>query len=54
MSYFWKFQELGYWIPFENEVAADPLTIAISISNEAKEDPRISKAIDEMLEEYVW
>lgn len=29
-------------------------TTALSISNEAKEDPRISKAIDEMLEEYVW
>lgn len=47
-------QELGYWIPFKNEVALDPLTTALSISSEAKEDPRISKAIDEMLEEYVW
>lgn len=47
-------QELGYWIPYEQETAADPLTVALSISEDEKNDPRISMAIDEMLEEHVW
>ena len=47
-------QELGYRIPFENNAAVDPLTVALCISEEEKADPRISMAIDEMLEEHVW
>ena len=47
-------QELGYWISYEDGKAVDPLTVSLSISKDAKEDPRISMAIDEMLEEYVW
>lgn len=47
-------QELGYWIPYEQETAADPLTVALSISEDEKNDPRVSMAIDEMLEEHVW
>lgn len=47
-------QELGYYIPFRDTNAVDPLTVSLLISDEEKEDPRISMAIDEMLEEYVW
>lgn len=47
-------QELGYYIPFRDLNAVDPLTVLLLISDEDKEDPRISMAIDEMLEEYVW
>lgn len=47
-------QEIGYQIPFENGLAVDPLTVALSISEDEKSDPRISMAIDEMLEEHVW
>ena len=47
-------QELGYQIPFGNGDAVDPLTVILSISKEEKSDPRVSMAIDEMLEEHVW
>ncbi len=47
-------QELGYHIPFEDGAAVDPLSVALSISEEDKTDPRVSMAIDEMLEEHVW
>lgn len=47
-------QKLGYWICYGDGKAVDPLTVALSISEEEKTDPRISLAIDEMLEEYVW
>ena len=47
-------QELGYYIPFRDTNAVDPLTVSLLMSDEEKEDPRISMAIDEMLEEYVW
>ncbi len=29
-------------------------SVFLLVSDEDKEDPRISMAIDEMLEEYVW
>jgi len=32
----------------------DPLSAALSISEEDKRDPRVEKAIEEMLEKYVW
>lgn len=47
-------QKLGYQIPFEDGIAVDPLTTALSITEEEREDPRISMAIDEMMEEHVW
>lgn len=47
-------QELGYRIPYENGAAIDPLTVVLSITEDEKEDPRISMAIDKMLEEHVW
>ena len=47
-------QELGYQIPFGNGDAVDPLTVVLSISEEENLDPRISMAIDEMLEAHVW
>ena len=47
-------QELGYLIPYENGAVIDPLSTALSIHEDEKTDPRISMAIDEMLEEHVW
>ena len=47
-------QELGYHILFEDRSAVNPLTVALSISKEELEDPRVNMAVDEMLEEYVW
>lgn len=47
-------QELGYQVPFGNGDAVDPLTVVLSISEEDQSDPRISMAIDEMLETHVW
>ena len=47
-------QELGYQILFEDGEAVDPLTTALTISEEERSDPRVSMAVDEMLEEYVW
>ena len=47
-------QELGYQISFGNGEVVDPLTVALSISEEEKSDPRVSMAIDEMLEAHVW
>ena len=47
-------QELGYYIPFEDSRAVDPLTVALSLSEDELSDPRISMAVDEMLEEHVW
>jgi hypothetical protein len=47
-------QELGYQIPFEDGRAVDPLTIVLGMGEEELSDPRVSMAIDEMLEEHVW
>ena len=47
-------QELGYQVLFGNGDAVDPLTVVLSISEEEKRDPRVSMAIDEMLETHVW
>lgn len=47
-------QKLGCIIPYENGAAVDPLTTVLSISDEEKSDPRVSIAIEEMLEKYVW
>lgn len=47
-------QKVGYWIEFGDGTKIDPLSTALSISEEDKKDPRVEKAIEEMLEEYVW
>lgn len=47
-------QKMGYHIPFGDGLAVDPLTTALSINEEEMADPRVSMAIDEMLEEHVW
>ena len=47
-------QEMGYQIPFEDGSAVDPLTIVLGMGEEELSDPRVSMAIDEMLEEHVW
>ena len=47
-------QKVGYWIEFGDGTKMDPLSVALSISEEDKRDPRVEQAIEEMLEEYVW
>ncbi len=47
-------QEIGYQIDFGGGIAIDPLSLVLSLSNEEKEEPRISLAVDEMLERYAW
>ena len=47
-------QEIGYQIDFGVGMAIDPLSLVLSLSDEEKEEPRISMAVDEMLERYVW
>lgn len=46
--------EIGYYIEFADGKAMDPLSIVLSLSEEEKEYPRVSMAVDEMLEKYVW
>jgi hypothetical protein len=46
-------QELGYLIPYKGGKVIDPLTTLLIMENE-REEPRVDKALDEMLEEYVW
>lgn len=46
--------ELGYFIDFENKKIEDPLSVVLTLSDEEKQDERISISINEMLEEYVW
>ena len=47
-------QEVGYLIRFEQGQAVDPLSVALMLADHEAEDPRVSMAIDEMLEERVW
>lgn len=46
--------ELGYFIDFDNKKIEDPLSVVLSLSDEEKQDERVSISINEMLEEYVW
>ncbi|MBO4440892.1 hypothetical protein J5834_02145, partial [bacterium] len=46
--------EIGYHIPLIKKDAVDPLSLTLMLSNEEKNDPRVAKTIEEMLEEYVW
>ena len=47
-------QELGYMIRFNNDQVIDPLSVALMITDSELNDPRVSKAVDEMLEAEVW
>lgn len=46
-------QELGYILPYKEEKMVDPLSLKLILTEEFT-DPRVEKAIDDMLEEYVW
>ena len=47
-------QELGYVIKFNKNQVIDPLSVALMITDSELNDPRVSKAVDEMLEVEVW
>lgn len=47
-------QELGYIIKSDLNPAIDPLSVALMITDSERSDPRVSKAVDEMLEVEVW
>lgn len=47
-------QEVGYMIEFGDGKAVDPLSLSLMITDYELEDPRIEKAVDEMLEANVW
>lgn len=47
-------QETGYHIAFQDNKVIDPLTVALILAEEALVDPRVSMAVDQMLEKYVW
>ncbi len=46
--------ELGYFIEFNNKKTEDPLSVALSLTDSELEDERVTKAVEEMLGEYVW
>ncbi len=46
--------ELGYFIDFENKSLEDPLSVALSLTEEEKQEERVNISTEEMLEEYVW
>lgn len=46
-------QELGYVINYKDSGAIDPLTVLMLMEAE-REEPRIDKALEEMLEDYIW
>ena len=47
-------QELGYEIPFSAGAAMDPLSVALMLTEEELDDPRVEKSVEEMLEDNVW
>ena len=46
--------ELGYFIDFDGKGTQDPLSIALSITADERNDERVNISVNEMLEEYVW
>ena len=46
--------ELGYFIDLDGKGMQDPLSVALSVTEEEREDARVGISINEMLEEYVW
>lgn len=47
-------QEVGYIVDFNGGKDIDPLSLALSLSDEEKDDERVEISVREMLEEYVW
>ena len=45
--------ELGYFIDFENKALKDPLSVALSMTEEEQKDERVCLSVKEMLEEYL-
>lgn len=46
--------ELGYFIDYEQKPIQDPLSVALSLTDEEKQNERVMISTNEMLEEYVW
>lgn len=46
--------ELGYFTDFLEKGLQDPLSVALSLTEEEQEEERVNISINEMLEEYVW
>lgn len=46
--------ELGYTLPFGNNTAVDPLSVALMLTDEEMSDPRVESSLNEILEEMVW
>ena len=46
--------ELGYFIDFKNKSSEDPLSVALSLTEEENNDERVNISTEKMLEEYVW
>lgn len=46
--------ELGYFTDFLGKGLQDPLSVALSLTEEEQEEERVNISINEMLEEYVW
>lgn len=45
--------ELGYFIEFKGKKVQDPLSVALTITEEEKDDERVNLSIEHMLEEYL-
>ena len=46
--------EIGYVLSLGTINAIDPLSVVLMLTDDEKADPRVEKAINEMLEAYVW
>ena len=46
--------EVGYFIDFSSKKVQDPLSVALSMTEEELDDERVKISIRQMLEEYVW
>ncbi|MBO4725067.1 MAG: hypothetical protein J5622_01020 [Firmicutes bacterium] len=46
--------ELGYFIDFDGKGTQDPLSVALSLTEEELRDERVEGSVEDMLEEYVW
>lgn len=46
--------ELGYFIDFDGKNFEDPLSVALTLTDEEMQDERVAISVDSMLEEYVW
>ena len=46
--------ELGYFIDFDGKGLQDPLSVALSQTEDEQKEERVNISTKEMLEEYVW